>query len=261
VAAAERMSPSGLPNVGQRVVRRLNAVCQHGAGKLQRLLGRASTLLTGNPMGGECGIADGLPLTVDQMLRGYMRGLFPMDVRGRLRWRCPEPRFALPLAELRMPAGIEQAVCLDEFEFRFDGAPLEVIEACAQVPDADWLSARLKRLYFELFELGVMHTVEAWRGGRLVGGSFGLSLGRVWTHEGRFERVPLAADAQFVHLAQDLSKRGYSCIEGQVHFDIMERLGGRYMRGDEYQSILARGFFAPAASELRAPRIGRTTDS
>jgi leucyl/phenylalanyl-tRNA--protein transferase len=229
----------------------LSTVRSHGAGKAQRLLGRASTLLTPNPMGGECGIADGLPLNVDQMLLSYMQGLFPMDVAGKLRWRCPSPRFALALAELRPLPDIERAVALEQFEFSFDRSPREVVEACAADADTEWLSARLKQLYLELFELGVMHSVEAWQGGQLVGGSFGLSLGRVWTHEARFERVTPAADAQFVHLARHLSSRGYSCIEGQVHFEIMARMGGRDMPVDEYRSLLARGLIAPAS--LGAP--------
>jgi hypothetical protein len=110
----------------ERGLGRLSLLREHGAGKAQRLLGRASTLLTRNPMGGECGIADGLPLNVDQMLLGYMQGLFPMDVAGKLRWRCPYPRFALPLAELRMPADIERAVPLEHFEFTFDRTPRQV---------------------------------------------------------------------------------------------------------------------------------------
>jgi hypothetical protein len=67
------------------------AAREHGAGKAQRLLGRASALLTRNPMGGGCWIADGPPLNVDQMRLGYMRALFPMDGGGKLRWRCPLP--------------------------------------------------------------------------------------------------------------------------------------------------------------------------
>jgi leucyl/phenylalanyl-tRNA---protein transferase len=204
-------------------------------------------------MGGECGIADGLPLNVDQMLLGYMQGLFPMDVGGKLRWRCPHPRFALPLAELRGLSDIERAVSVEEFEFTFDRAPREVVRACAESPDAEWLSERLRQLYLELFELGVMHSVEARRGGRLVGGSFGLSLGRIWTHEARFERATHAADAQFVYLTRHLSSRGYSCIEGQVHFEIMARLGGRDMPIDEYRSLLARGLIAPASLSSSQP--------
>jgi leucyl/phenylalanyl-tRNA---protein transferase len=230
-----------------RGLRRLNAVREYGAGKAQRLLGRVSTLLTRNPMGGECGIADGLPLNVDQMLLSYMQGLFPMDVGGKLRWRCPYPRFALPLAELRAPSDIERAVSLEQFELTFDRAPREVVDTCAQSPDGEWLSERLKPLYLELFELGVMHSVELWSKGQLVGGSFGLSLGRVWIHEARFERAAPAADAQFVCLARHLAQRGYSCIEGQVHFEIMARLGGRDMSVDEYRSLLARGLIAPAS--------------
>jgi leucyl/phenylalanyl-tRNA--protein transferase len=231
----------------ERGLSRLSLLREQGAGKAQRLLGRASTLLTPNPMGGECGIADGLPLNVDQMLLGYMQGLFPMDVGGKLRWRCPYPRFVLPLAELRVPADIERAMRLAEFEVTFDRTPRQVVDACAESPDAAWLSERLKQLYLELFELEVMHTVELRQGGQLVGGSFGLSLGRVWTHEARFERASHAADAQFVHLTRHLSRRGYSCIEGQVHFEIMASLGGRSMPVHEYRALLARGFIAPAS--------------
>ena len=245
VDSAQPVSPSVRERL-ERTLRRLNTAREHGEGKAQRLLGRVSTLLTKNPMGGECGIADGLPLNVDQMLLGYMQGMFPMDAGGKLRWRCPHPRFALPLAELRPPADIEQAVDLEQFEFSFDRAPREVVEACAADADTEWLSERLKQLYLELFALGVMHTIEARRGGELVGGSFGLSLGRIWTHEACFGRVAHAADAQFVRLTRELASRGYSCIEGQVHSEIMARMGGRDMPVDEYRSLLARGFIAPS---------------
>jgi leucyl/phenylalanyl-tRNA---protein transferase len=90
------------------------------------------------------------------------------------------------------------------------------------------------------------------QGGQLVGGSFGLSLGRVWTHEARFERATQAADAQFVHLTRHLARRGYSCIEGQVYFEIMARLGGRDMPLTEYRSLLVRGLVAPASFMERA---------
>lgn len=235
-----------------RALGTLRAAREHGAGKAQRLLGRASTLLTQNPMGAECGIADGMPLDIDQMLLGYMQGLFPMDIGGRLRWRCPYPRFALALAELRVPPDIERSLSLDRFEFTFDREPRRVVEACAQGSDTGWLSERLMALYLELFALDVMHSVEVWHGGQLVGGSFGLSLGRVWTHEARFEREPHAADAQFVHLTRHLAGRGYSCIEGQVYFEIMARLGGRDMPLTEYRSLLVRGLVAPASFMERA---------
>lgn len=231
----------------ERGLRRLNAAREHGAGKAQRLLGRVSTLLTRNPMGGECGIADGLPLNADQMVLSYMQGLFPMDVGGKLRWRCPYPRFVLPLAELRDPTDVERDVSLEQFEFTLDQAPREVVDACAQSPGAEWLSARLTQLYLELFELEVMHSVEVWSSGQLVGGGFGLSLGRVWMHEARFERAAHAADAQFVYLTRHLARRGYSCIDGQVHFDIMARMGGHDMPIDEYRSLLARGLIVPAS--------------
>jgi leucyl/phenylalanyl-tRNA---protein transferase len=231
----------------ERGLASVRAAGEHAAGKAQRLLGRASTLLTENPMGGTCGIADGLPLNADQMLLGYMQGLFPMDVGGKLRWRFPYPRFALLLDELQEPEDVASVLASGAFELSFDRAPARVLEACRQCPDADWLSERLEQLYLELFELKVMHTVEAWQGGELVGGSFGLSLGRVWTTEARFERAANAADAQFLHLARHLVACGYSCVEAQAYTAAMARFGARDVPVDEYRSLLARGLIAPAS--------------
>lgn len=242
----EGQSPARVRQRLGRALGRLRTARDCAEGKAQRLLGRASTLLTPNPMGAECGIADGVSLDVDHALLAYIHGLFPMDTGGTLRWRCPYPRFALPLAELRISADIERSIALGRFEFSFDSAPREVLEACVDSSDPPWLSQRLRQLYLELFELKVMHTLEVREGGRLVGGSFGLSLGRVWTHEARFERTPPAADAQFVVLARHLAQCGYSCIEGQVFFEIMAHLGGRDLPLDEYRSLLVRGLIAPA---------------
>jgi leucyl/phenylalanyl-tRNA--protein transferase len=224
----------------------LNAARQHGEGKVQRLLGRASTLLTHNPMGGNCGIADGLPLNADQMILGYMQGLFPMDEGGKLRWRYPHPRFALPLDELRVPPDAARTLDAGELRVSFDLAPADVVAACRQSSDVPWLSPRLERLYLELFRLQMMHTVETWRGDQLVAGSFGLSVGRVWTSEACFERIPRVADAQFLHLTRHLVRRGYTCIECQVYSEAMARFGARDMPSDEYRTHLARGLIAPA---------------
>lgn len=224
----------------------LTAAREHGAGKVQRLLGRASTLLTQNPVGGNCGIADGLPLNADQMILGYTQGLFPMDEGGKLRWRYPYPRFGLPLDELRVPPELARRLDAGELRVSFDEAPADVLDACRKNADVPWLSERLERLYLELFQLGMMHTVETWRGNELFGGSFGLSVGRVWTSEARFERGAHVGDAQFLHLARHLARRGYTCIECQVYSEALVRFGARDMPSDEYRKHLARGLIAPA---------------
>jgi leucyl/phenylalanyl-tRNA--protein transferase len=236
----------------ERGLSAFSAAREHAAGKAQRLLGRASTLLTQNPTGGKCGIADGQPLDAEQMILGYMQGLFPMDERGQLRWRSPYPRFALLLDELQEPEDVGRVLASGVFELSFDRAPARVLQACRQGPDARWLSQRLEQLYLELFELRMMHTVEAWQGGELVGGSFGLSVGRVWTTEARFECVAHAADAQFLHLARHLVACGYACVEAQTYTEAMARFGARDLPIDEYRSLLARGLIAPASFGQRA---------
>jgi leucyl/phenylalanyl-tRNA--protein transferase len=236
--------------------------------KLQRLLGSVSTQLTDNPYIGLCGVNDRMPLTAEEMIFAYSQGLFPMDAGGKLRWQCPEPRFVLYLDQLRLSANMRRDLRKSSFTHTFDRQPRAVLDACAQGRSEHWLSERLKSLYLELFELGVMHTIETWSDGVLVGGSFGMAMGRVFTGETMFHRAPGAGKACFVQLASHLRERGFLCIDAQWPTDDMLRFGAREVPMREYRKLLARGLVnaaefhepsRPEASVLRRvePERGR----
>lgn len=228
---------------GRNLFQRLRA---DAPAKLQRLLGAASTRLTENPCIGLCGFNDSMPLTAAQMILGYSQGRFPMDSGGKLRWQCPEPRFVLNLDELRLSANMRRDLRKGNFTHTFDREPQRVLAGCAEGRPDHWLSERLKALYLELFELGAMHTIETWRDGALVGGSFGIAIGRVFTGETMFHRVPEAGKSCFAHLASRLRECGFVCIDAQWPSDHMIRFGAREVALSDYRETLALGLVHPA---------------
>lgn len=214
--------------------------------RVQRAAGHASTILPPNPLGAVCGVMDSMPVTAENMLLGYAQGLYCMDFNGKLRWHCPNERFCIYLNELRISSNMRRELKRASYTTTFDKSPREVLDACADREEGTWLSDRLKRIYMELFEMGAMHTVEAWKDGELVGGSFGVSIGRTWTSESMFHRAPHAGKVQFAAVAAHLIERGFDCVDGQQWSDHFARFGAKDVPIEEYRARLARGLAAPA---------------
>jgi len=235
----------------------LNRLYLGGPTKCQRLLGAASAVLTQNPLIGLCGVNDAIPLSAQQMIFGYSQGLFPMDRGGKLRWHCPDPRFVLFLDELRLSPNMRRDIRKSNFSHTFDREPRAVLDGCADRRPDTWLSERLKRLYLELFELGAMHTIETWRDGALVGGSFGVAIGRIFTGETMFHRVPEAGKSSFAFLASHLRERGFVGIDAQHWSEHMVRFGAKEVPLNDYRKALAMGlvrsvqFQGPSTSTRR----------
>ena len=263
-AQARERGWSGAVGKLRRQQDRLRALRDQGFNRAQRLMGRASTFMAPSVIGGMCGIFDMLPFTAENLLLGYAQGIYALDVNGQARWHCPPERFVLYLRELRLPPELRHDLSELDYTVTFDRAPREVLEECAGGRDEQansWLSQRFIQLYLELFELGAMHTVEAWKDGALVAGSFGVSIGRVWSSEGQFERAPLAGEAQFVGAADHLLERGFELVDAQLYSEQLARFGAREVPIAEYRSALARGLIAPASFHApgapvaaRAPR-------
>lgn len=226
---------------------RLRELRDTGFVRVQRVLGRASTRLPPTPLGALCGVADTFPLTAENLLLGYAQGLFSMDRDGEVRWHCPPERFIIYLSELRVSSDMRRELEHTSYTTTFDHAPREVVDACAaERTDGMWLSERFKRVYMDLFEMGAMHSVEAWKGGLLVGGSFGVTIGRIWSCESMFHRAPHADEVQFAAVAAHLIERGYEAIDGQLYSEHFARFGGKDVLIAEYRALLARGLANPA---------------
>lgn len=230
-------------------------ILARGQRKCQRAFGYASAALAGGPIASMCIINDRMPLTPELMLMGYSQGLFPMDYSGTLRWQSPDPRSVLLLADLRISARMRALMRKATFDIHFDTDLEGVLQGCAD-RDETWLTPRMLDVYRGLGELGAVRTTEAWHGGRMVAGTFGVPMGRVFIGESSFTRMDNASKIAWVHTAEHLRAQGFDAIDCQYHKSHFARFGAVEMPRDEYRRLLARGMVAPAdygqPSQVRA---------
>jgi leucyl/phenylalanyl-tRNA--protein transferase len=222
----------------------VNRVLDFSERQYHRALGQAAAVTKEGPIGGLCGLAAQFPFTSEQILLGYAQGMFPMEKRGSIYWHCPDPRCVVPLAQLHVPSRIKTYLRKKLFELHFDRDPVGVLSACGDRKNT-WLTQRVQDAYKALFDLGAMHTVEAWQGDRLVGGAFGVALGTVFTVESMFSREDHASKLAFAHLCLYLAERGFTLVDCQYQQDHFERFGAINMPRDEYRNRIALGLLNP----------------
>ncbi|NNM74582.1 leucyl/phenylalanyl-tRNA--protein transferase [Enterovirga aerilata] len=183
-------------------------------------------------------------ITPEILLRAYAAGIFPMAEDAEdpsLFWVEPRARGIIPLDAVHIPRRLARTVRQDLFEIRVDTDFEGVIAGCAAPGDdreRTWINARIRRLYGELFDLGHCHTVEAWRGGRLVGGLYGVSLGAAFFGESMFHRERDASKVAFVHLAARLRVGGFTLLDAQFRTDHLATLGAIEIPRRDYKRRL-----------------------
>jgi leucyl/phenylalanyl-tRNA--protein transferase len=175
-------------------------------------------------------LAVGGDLGPERLLLAYSQGIFPWYGEGLpILWHSPDPRTVLPLASLHVSRSLAKVLRRGTFEVRLDSDFAQVIERCARTRRADqdgtWITDDMRRAYSELHELGYAHSAEAWCGGQLVGGVYGVSLGNVFFGESMFAERSDASKVALVALARQLRAWGFDWIDCQVHTPHLERLG------------------------------------
>ena len=178
-------------------------------------------------------VAFGTLLTVENVREAYLKGIFPWQTEGvPLPWHCPERRALLEFADLRIPRSLERARRKNEFTFTIDRAFSEVIRQCALAyrpgQGGTWITPEFERVYTELHQLGIAHSVEAWnRDGNLVGGLYGVDAGGVFCGESMFYTTPNASKLALLFLIDHLRSRGSTWIDTQVMTPHLDALGAK----------------------------------
>jgi leucyl/phenylalanyl-tRNA--protein transferase len=177
-------------------------------------------------------VAIGGDFRPERLLLGYAQGIFPWPSEGLpLLWFSPDPRFALEPEHAHIPRSLRKRVRKGEFEIRFDTAFGAVIRACAAVrrpgQRGTWITQDLMRGYEALFERGYAHSIEAWQGRRLVGGLYGVGLGRVFFGESMFALEPDASKVAFAVLLGQLIAWSFTLVDCQVYTEHLERFGAQ----------------------------------
>ncbi len=178
-------------------------------------------------------LAMGGDLSVARLLEAYRHGIFPWFNPGEpILWWCPDPRMVLVPGEVRVTRSLARRLRNGGFELRVDSAFAEVMRACA-APRADaggtWISPVMIAAYSRLFEAGYAHSVETWRDGQLVGGLYGVAIGRMFYGESMFSRETDASKVALVRLAQQLQRWEFGLIDCQMETPHLASMGARTM--------------------------------
>ena len=178
-------------------------------------------------------LAMGGDLSVARLLDAYRHGIFPWFNAGEpILWWCPDPRMVLVPGEVRITRSLSRRLRNGGFELRVDSAFVDVMRACA-VPREDaggtWISPAMVAAYSRLFDAGYAHSVETWRDGRLVGGLYGVAIGRMFYGESMFSREADASKVALVRLAQQLQRWEFGLIDCQMETPHLASMGARTM--------------------------------
>jgi leucyl/phenylalanyl-tRNA--protein transferase len=175
-------------------------------------------------------VAIGGDFRPERLLLGYAQGIFPWPSDGLpLLWFSPDPRFVLEPHDAHLPRSLRKQLRKMPYTVRFDTAFGEVIRACADTrrpgQRGTWITDDLIAGYEALFELGFAHSVEVFRGDDLVGGLYGVSLGKAFFGESMFAHAPDASKLGFAMLLAQLVRWGVRVVDCQVYTDHLARFG------------------------------------
>ncbi len=174
-------------------------------------------------------------LPVELLIGAYANGYFPMaDEDGEIRWYSPDPRGVVLLDAFHVPRRLQRVLKQGRFEIAVDRAFRDVIAACAERDDGSWIDREIIESYEALHRRGVAHSVEAWRGGRLAGGLYGVSLGGAFFGESMFHVQTDASKVALVALVDRLRVRGYRLLDIQWVTPHLETFGAVEIPRREY---------------------------
>jgi len=175
-------------------------------------------------------IAIGGDLTAERLLAAYRQGIFPWFSPGEpILWWSPDPRMVLFPATLSIGRSLRKVIQQQPFDIRFNTAFEAVIHACAATPrpgqPGTWITDEIIAAYTQLHRLGYAHSVEAWQGNQLVGGCYGVKIGRMFYGESMFHHVSNASKVAFAHLVQWLNTQQVGMIDCQMHTPLLASFG------------------------------------
>jgi leucyl/phenylalanyl-tRNA--protein transferase len=187
---------------------------------------------------------DQVVVTPSLLLRAYACGIFPMADSAddpTLYWVEPKLRGVLPLDRFHLPRRLARTVRSGHFEVRVDTDFAGVIAGCAAPRGArqeTWINEPIRHLYGELFRLGHVHTVEAWREGTLAGGLYGVTLGAAFFGESMFSLERDASKVALVHLVTRLRQGGFKLLDAQFLTSHLAQFGAIEVPRDDYVRLL-----------------------
>ncbi len=188
-------------------------------------------------------LAVGGDLSPACLLDAYRRGIFPWyNENEPICWWSPDPRCVLFPEKLYVSASMKQVLRKQPFLFTINKAFREVMESCRQADRGDgqgtWIQPDIIEAYSRLHELGFALSAETWQNGKLVGGLYGIQLGKVFFGESMFHSVSNASKVAFIHLVREFRQQGIAMIDCQVRTEHLVSLGAEMISRKTFINLL-----------------------
>lgn len=200
-------------------------------------------------------VAVGGNLSTDSLLLAYKSGVFPWFTPGDpILWWSPDPRLILLPENYKCSRSMRQVINSGKFEIKYDTNFVDVITNCSKVlrpnQEGTWISPEIVKAYKTLHRLGYAHSVETYYQGQLVGGLYGVVLGKAFFGESMFHFMSNASKFAFYHLVLKVKELGIYFIDAQQQTDHLKSLGARSIPRKEFLVVLEKALESPDRTEL-----------
>lgn len=189
-------------------------------------------------------LAIGGDLSPDRLLVAYQQGIFPWYEGDTILWWCPDPRFVLFPGEIRLSKAIKSLLRRDAFTFTINKAFAAVIHLCKNTKrpgqHGTWITDEVEKAYCKMHDAGYAHSAEVWKEGTLVGGLYGIRLGKVFFGESMFSLAPNASRYAFAKYTAQLKIEGVELIDCQVYTEYLESMGAVMIPRKEFSEQLTK---------------------
>ena len=187
-------------------------------------------------------LAMGGDLRTKRLIKAYQEGIFPWFEGETPLWWSPNPRFVIYPANLKVSTTMKQVIKRQDFEFKTNTAFDQVIANCKKIKRAGqqgtWITPAVEKAYNILHQLGIAHSAEAWKGGTLVGGLYGIKMGKLFFGESMFSNQSNASKFAFISYVKQLEAEGIVLIDCQVYTEHLESLGAEMIDRDLFKQLL-----------------------
>ncbi len=189
-------------------------------------------------------LAIGGDVSVERLLSAYGQGIFPWYDGETPLWWSPDPRFVLFPSALRVSKSMLSLIKKNTFRFSINTAFAKVIRSCKQLQrkgqDGTWITDELEHSFNHLHQMGHAHSAEAWLGDQLVGGLYGIRMGKLFFGESMFSRESNASKFAFIRYVQQLQTENVQLVDCQVHTAHLESLGAGMIPREEFMMLLEK---------------------
>lgn len=190
-------------------------------------------------------LAVGGDLSLERLLLAYENGIFPWYNKDEpILWWCTKPRFLLKPNDIKISKSMGKILKKKEFQVTFDSDFEGVISNCKGLRDIEedgtWIHDEMREAYINLFKQGFASSVEVYKDGELVGGLYGVKIGKCFFGESMFSKVSNSSKVALIHLAEKLKEEEFLFIDCQVHTNHLESMGAKFVPWEEFKALLEK---------------------